>query len=62
MSYVVKQTKQRKYMIYDNDKELYINMEMNKRDANTTCRKLNLGSGFEGFIPNFFNLNLQVKE
>jgi len=62
MSYVVKQTKTRKYMIYDTSRNFFINLEMNKRDANTTCRKLNLGGGFGGFIPNFFNLKFNINE
>ena len=62
MSYVVKQTKNRKYMIYDTSRNFFIDLEMNKRDANTTCRKLNLGSGFGGFIPDFFNLKFNLNE
>lgn len=55
MSYIVKQFAQRAYRIYDTSKDEYINIDMSRSKANQVARKLNLGSGFDGFIPEFFN-------
>lgn len=54
MSYIVKQFAQA-YRIYDTSKDEYINIDMSRSKANQVARKLNLGSGFDGFIPEFFN-------
>ena len=55
MSYIVKEYAQKVYRIYDTSKDEYININMSRNRANQIARKMNLGSGFEGFIPDFFN-------
>jgi hypothetical protein len=55
MSYIVKQHVQKAYRIYDTTTDEYINLDLSRSRANQIARKLNLGSGFEGLIPDFFN-------
>jgi len=55
MSYIVKQHVQKAYRIYDTTTDEYINLDLSRSSANQIARKLNLGSGFEGLIPDFFN-------
>lgn len=55
MSYIVKEYAKRSYRIYDTSKDEFININFSRNRANQIARKLNLGSGFEGLIPDFFN-------
>lgn len=60
MSYVVKQTN-KNYKVYDTKKEIYINKTYdNKEEADKVARKLNLGSGFGDWIPDFFNYEYNI--
>jgi hypothetical protein len=54
MSYVVKKVKNN-YKIYDTKKEKFIEKNYPKEEADKIARKLNLGSGFGDWIPDFFN-------
>lgn len=54
MSYVVKQDKNT-YKIYDKKNEKFINKSYDKTEADKVARKLNLGSGFGDWTPDFFN-------
>jgi len=62
MSYIVKQYAERSYRIYDTSKDEFINIDLSRSRANQIARKLNLGSGFDGFIPDFFNKEFFNKE
>jgi hypothetical protein len=54
MSYSVKHN-EGQYDILEKDSGVLIEMYRNERHARDTCRKLNLGSGFEGWTPDFFS-------
>lgn len=54
MSYVVKQDS-KAYKIYDTKNEKFIQKSYEKQEADKVARKLNLGSGFGDWIPDFFN-------
>lgn len=53
MSYVVK-TENKKPVILEKDTGLHIYFGGTRREINALVRKLNLGSGFQGFTPTFF--------
>ena len=53
MSYKVQNDKA-KFEIVEKDTSLVVARPANKVEANTLCRSLNLGSGFNGFTPEFF--------
>lgn len=55
MSYVVKEFGV-KWRIYNTETDQYIEMELSKEEANKIARKMNLGSGFGDWIPDFFNI------
>jgi len=54
MSYVVKEV-ENTYKIYDTKGEKFIGMKFKKENANTVARKMNLGSGFGDWMPDFFS-------
>ena len=54
MSYVVKQVKNT-YKIFDTKHQKFIEKNFQKKEADQVARKLNLGSGFGDWIPDFFN-------
>ena len=53
MSYVVK-TENKKPFILEKDTGLHIYFCGTRREINALVRKLNLGSGFQGYTPTFF--------
>ena len=57
MSYIVKEYGRKQFRIFDTDNDEYINISFTKQKANEVARKLNLGSGFEGHMPPFFNVD-----
>lgn len=54
MSYSVVKTKTEKYNLLEKDTDTVIELNKTESDARTLCRKLNLGSGFCGWTPDFF--------
>ncbi len=54
MSYSVKKSKGQ-YDILEKESGTLIEMRCDEKNARDTCRKLNLGSGFEGWTPTFFS-------
>ena len=55
MSYVVKEFGVT-WKIYNTETKQYVNMKLSKEEANKIARKMNLGSGFGDWIPDFFNM------
>ena len=53
MSYSVKRGKSG-YNIVEKDTDLTIELERTEKEARYLCRKMNLGSGFNGWTPTFF--------
>lgn len=61
MSYVVKEVEGKKG-IYETDTGTFISYsKKTDKDLQTTIRKLNLGSGFSGWTPQFFADNSVYK-
>jgi len=54
MSYSVKKNKNQ-YDILEKNTGTLIQIGYSEKNARNTCRKLNLGSGFEGWTPPFFS-------
>jgi hypothetical protein len=52
MSYSVKPS-ENGYDIFEKESETLIELKVNEKDARDFCRKLNLGSGFNGWTPTF---------
>lgn len=42
------------YNIMEKESDTEIILERKEKEARDICRKLNLGSGFNGFTPHFF--------
>lgn len=61
MSYAVKQ-KDYNFDIYEKDSDVVIKLSLEEKKAKDLCRKLNLGSGFNGWTPLFFAEKYQMKE
>jgi hypothetical protein len=59
MSYSVKQGKTG-YNIIEKDTDLTIELERSEKEARDLCRKMNLGSGFNGWTPTFFTPKMNV--
>jgi hypothetical protein len=59
MSYSVKQGKTG-YNIVEKDTDLTIELERSEKEARDLCRKMNLGSGFNGWTPTFFTSKMSV--
>ena len=60
MSYSVKQGKTG-YNIVEKDTEIVIELERPESEARSMCRKMNLGSGFNGWTPTFFTARMNMK-
>ena len=43
-----------KFNIFEKESELTIELETDEKRARDLCRKMNLGSGFNGWTPPFF--------
>ncbi len=55
MSYIVKKTNATAaYNIYEKGGDVLIELSFEEKKAKDLCRKLNLGSGFNGWTPMFF--------
>lgn len=52
MSYTVKEVNG-EYVIFEKDSENTIEIKGDEKKARDMCRKLNLGSGFNGWTPTF---------
>ena len=61
MSYTVKEMNG-KYNILEKSSETIIELETNEKAARDLCRKLNLGSGFNGWTPSFVAEKMKTKE
>jgi hypothetical protein len=59
MSYSVKQGKTG-YNIVEKDTDVVIVLERSESDARALCRKMNLGSGFNGWTPPFFTTRMNI--
>ena len=53
MSYIMKKG-ETGYNIFEKETETLIEIERTEKEVNDLCRKLNLGSGFNGWTPTFF--------
>jgi hypothetical protein len=53
MSYMIKENNGL-FDIYEKNTEILIKENLDKKSARDLCRKLNLGSGFNGWTPMFF--------
>lgn len=54
MSYSVKKS-EGQFDILEKESGTLIEIRSDEKHARDTCRKLNLGSGFEGWTPTFFS-------
>lgn len=54
MSYQVKKDDNGKVFIFEKQSGVEIKIANDENCARKVCRKLNLGSGFNGWTPNFF--------
>lgn len=61
MSYAVKQ-KENSFDIYEKNSDVLIELNFDEKRAKDLCRKLNLGSGFNGWTPLFFATKHDVVE
>ena len=61
MSYIVKKTDVA-YNIYEKGSNVLIELSFEEKKARDLCRKLNLGSGFNGWTPMFFAVKHEVQE
>lgn len=59
MSYSVKQG-ETGYNIVEKDTDVVIVLERSESDARALCRKMNLGSGFNGWTPPFFTTRMNI--
>jgi hypothetical protein len=53
MSYKVI-TEENTYSIFEKESDITIDLRTDEKKARDLCRKLNLGSGFNGWTPPFF--------
>jgi hypothetical protein len=61
MSYILKKT-DIAYHIYEKSSDILIELNFDEKKAKDLCRKLNLGSGFNGYTPSFFAEKYEVVE
>lgn len=61
MSYILKKN-DTAYNIYEKDSDVLIELSFEEKKAKDLCRKLNLGSGFNGWTPSFFAAKHEVHE
>jgi pyruvate kinase len=63
MSYSVVTNQKGLFDIYEKESDVTIQLDMKtEKDARDICRKLNLGSGFNGWTPSFVAEKMDVKE
>jgi hypothetical protein len=61
MSYVLKKS-DTVFNIYEKGSDVLIELSLEEKKAKDLCRKLNLGSGFNGWTPLFFAVKYDAKE
>jgi hypothetical protein len=61
MSYTLKKA-DTAYNIYEKGGDVLIELSFEEKKAKDLCRKLNLGSGFNGWTPMFFATKYNTKE
>ena len=61
MSYRVKEN-EGAFDIMEKESGLVIELKTNEGRAKDLCRKMNLGSGFNGWTPPFFAVKYETKE
>jgi hypothetical protein len=61
MSYVLKKS-DTVFNIYEKGSDVLIELSLEEKKAKDLCRKLNLGSGFNGWTPLFFATKYNAKE
>jgi len=54
MSYIVKEVQPNSYSIIEKETDIEIQVPYCKKETFAVARKLNLGSGFNGWTPTFF--------
>jgi uncharacterized FlaG/YvyC family protein len=54
MSYKLKQSVATKFDIIEKNTDTIIELKIPEQKAKDLCRKMNLGTGFNGFTPHFF--------
>lgn len=59
MSYSVKQG-ENGYNILEKDTDIVIELSRTEKEARDFCRKMNLGSGFNGWTPTFFTKKMNA--
>ena len=60
MSYAVKENNG-SFDIYEKNSDVLIELKSEEKRAKDLCRKLNLGSGFNGWTPMFFAVKYNAK-
>jgi hypothetical protein len=60
MSYTLKKA-DTAYNIYEKSSDVLIELSFEEKKAKDLCRKLNLGSGFNGWTPLFFAEKHKIK-
>jgi hypothetical protein len=60
MSYIVEKGKIG-FNIREKQTGTLIELEQDENQIRTTCRKMNLGSGFNGWTPGFFAVSVKKK-
>jgi hypothetical protein len=58
MSYSVVKNETGKFDIIEKDSDVVIEINRAESEARSICRKLNLGSGFNGWTPPFFAITI----
>lgn len=61
MSYKLKKNNET-YDIYEKNSDVVIELSFDEKRAKDLCRKLNLGSGFNGWTPGFIATRYGVPE
>jgi hypothetical protein len=61
MSYVVKEVQGEKGILETNTDTFIVYSKRTDKEIQTVTRKLNLGSGFNGWTPQFFAGNVEYK-
>jgi hypothetical protein len=61
MSYRVKENNGQ-FDIIEKDSDILIELKTSEARAKELCRKMNLGSGFNGWTPPFFAVKYETKE
>jgi hypothetical protein len=54
MSYTTIRSSEDTFDVLEKDTDIVIELKRDEKSIREICRKLNLGSGFEGFTPPFF--------